>query len=130
MNIEELVSEYVALRDKKSEVTAKAKELVGKLEDKMSNLEAEILKAMGDGVESVRTKAGTAYKSTKRSTSVAGWDDFLPWVQQTDNWHMLTKAANKTAVLEFLDEHEELPPGINLYSELTININRPTRKAA
>lgn len=129
MNIEELVAEYVTLRDKKSEVTAKAKELVGKLEDKMSGLEGEILKAMGDGVESVRTKAGTAYKSTKRSTSVAGWDDFLPWVQQTDNWHMLTRAANKTAVLEFLDEHEELPPGINMYSELTININRPTRKA-
>ena len=36
MNIEELVAEYVALRDKKSEVTAKAKELVGKLEDMVS----------------------------------------------------------------------------------------------
>lgn len=130
MNIEELVAEYVALRDKKSEVTAHAKELVGRLEDKMSGLEAEILKAMGDGVESVRTKAGTAYKSTRRQTSVSGWDDFLPWVQQTDNWHMLMRAANKTAILEFLDEHEELPPGINLRSELTININRPTRKAA
>lgn len=130
MNIEDLVAEYVALRDKKLEVTAHAKDLVGRLEDKMSGLEVEILKAMGEGVESIRTKAGTAYKSTKRSTSVAGWDNFLPWVQQTDNWHMLTRAANKTAVLEYLDEHEELPPGINLYSELTININRPTRKAA
>lgn len=127
-DMNEMIGRFVHLRDKKAEVTAKAKELVRKLEEQMADIEAEVLKNMGDGIESIRTEAGTVYKSTKRSTTVSGWDNFLPWIQQTENWHMLTRAANKTAVLEYLDEHEELPPGINLYSELTININRPTRK--
>lgn len=129
MAIKELVEEYVALRDKKSEVAAKAKEVAARIERKLEELQRLILEEMEDGVESIRTEAGTVYKATRRSTTVAGWDNFLPWVQQTDNWHMLTKAANKTAVLEYLDEYEELPPGINLYSELTLNVNRPTRKS-
>lgn len=129
MDLETLVEQYIELRDKKSAVQARAKELVAKLDAEMAELEVTILQAFGElGIESARTKAGTAYKAEKRLTSVAGWDDFLPWVQATDNWHMLTRAANKTAVLEYLDEHEELPPGINLYRTVEININRATKR--
>lgn len=128
MKVEELVDEYVRLRDQKSAVAAKAKELIDKLETKMDTLEADILQKFDElGVESARTKAGTAFKKVSRSTSVAQWDDFLPWVQTTGNWHMLTRAANKTAVLEYADEHEDLPPGINLYSKIELGINRPTK---
>lgn len=128
MDLEDLVSQYVDLRDKKSQVTAKAKELVGKLDAKLDSLEGEILQQLNaNGLESARTKAGTAYKKTSRFTNVAQWNDFFPWVQETGNWHMLTKAANKTAVLEYLDESEELPPGINLVSKIEVSINRPSR---
>lgn len=128
MDLEDLVSQYVELRDKKSQVTAKAKELVGKLDAKLDSLEGEILQQLNaNGLESARTKAGTAYKKISRFTNVAQWNDFFPWVQETGNWHMLTKAANKTAVLEYLDESEELPPGINLVSKIEVYINRPSR---
>jgi hypothetical protein len=133
MSIEDLIDEYIRLRDKKSEIEAEAKRIKEKLDQKMDALENDILKKFKEvGVESARTNAGTAFIKTTRSTSVAEWDSFLPWVQATDNWHMLTRAANKTAVLEFLDESEELPPGINLYSKIELGINRPkpTRKAA
>lgn len=124
--IDALVQEFVALRDKKSEVTAKAKDVVSGLERKMSDIESRILELMGDGIESIRTRNGTAYKSLKRQTSVAGWDDFLPWIKETDNWHMLTRAANKAAVIEYLEEEGELPPGINLYSQVAINVRKGT----
>jgi len=133
MSIEDLIDEYIRLRDKKSEIEAEAKRIKEKLDQKMDALENDILKKFKEvGVESARTNAGTAFIKTTRSTSVAEWDSFLPWVQATDNWHMLTRAANKTAVLEFLDESEELPPGINLYSKIELGINRPktVRKAA
>lgn len=128
MDLEDLVSQYIELRDKKSQVTAETKELVGKLDMKLDSLEVEILQQLNaNGLESARTKAGTAYKKTSRFTNVAQWNDFFPWVQETGNWHMLTKAANKTAVLEYLDESEELPPGINLVSKIEVYINRPSR---
>ena len=41
---------------------------------------------------------------------------------------MLNRAANKTAVLEYLDEAEELPPGINLFSKIEVSINRPAKR--
>lgn len=129
MDLENLVAQYVELRDQKTKVTARAKELVGKLDDKMDKLEVDILQALNEtGVESARTKAGTAYKKTTRSTNIADWDSFLPWVQGTGNWHMLTRAANKTAVLEYLDDQEELPPGINLFSKIEVSINRPAKR--
>jgi hypothetical protein len=128
MKVEELVDEYIRLRDQKSAIAAKAKEITDKLEAKMADLQQEIVGKFGElGVESARTKAGTAFLKTSRSTSVAQWDDFLPWVQTTGNWHMLTRAANKTAVLEYADAHEDLPPGINLYSKIELGINRPTK---
>ena len=129
MDIEDLVAQYVELRDRKSAITAKAKDLVGKLDDKMGQLEQDILQALNaSGIESARTKAGTAFKKTTRSTNIADWDSFLPWVQGTGNWHMLTRAANKTAVLEYLDHEEELPPGINLFSKIEVSINRPAKR--
>lgn len=127
--LDRLIAQYVELRDTKTKLTAEAKEQVGALDDKMGKLEVDILQQLNAmGVESVRTKEGTAYKKTTRSTTVGSWDDFLPWVKETDSWHMLNRAANKTAVLEYLDEQEELPPGINLFSKIEVSINRPTKR--
>lgn len=131
--IEDHIEEFIRLRDKKSEIVAHAKDLCAKLDEKMDVLESDILKKFAEvGIESARTKEGTAYVKTTRLTSVGQWDDLLPWIQASGNWHMLTRAANKTAVLEYLDEHEELPPGINLVSKIELGVNRPkaTRKAA
>lgn len=129
MDLEQLVADYVSLRDKKGEVQAKASDLVAKLDQRLDALELDILSALNDaGVESARTRSGTAYKKVERKTSVSGWNDFLPWIQATGNWHFLNHAANKTAVLEYLDEHEDLPPGITLRSRVGVSINRPKPK--
>ena len=132
MDIEDLVSEYVTIRDKKAEVAAKAKELTARLDDKLAKIEMELMQRFDEmGVESVRTNAGTAYKSTKNQTSVGNWNDFLEFMQKTDNWHMAMKGCNKTAVMEYADSNDELPPGINLFSEVQILVNRPkVRRAA
>lgn len=133
MTIEEMIEEFVRLRDRKSAIDAEAKRLKEKLDERMDALEASILgEFQRVGVESARTKAGTAFVKTTRTTSVAEWDAFLPWVQETGSWHMLTRAANKTAVIEYLEESQEPPPGINVYSKIELGINRPTktRKAA
>lgn len=134
MKVEELVDRFIELRDKKSEVAAEAKRVTEMIQTRMDELQADIIRKFDEiGVESARTKYGTAFKKVSRSTTVAQWDDFLPWVQTTGNWHMLTRAANKTAVLEYADDHEDLPPGINLYSKIELGVTRSstkTKKAA
>lgn len=125
MNIAEQVEGYIALRDKKEEIRAKYQARINEIDKVMSQVEANLLSHFGEtGVDSVRTDAGTAYKETKRQVGTADWDTFLSFVKDNDAWEMLTRKPVQTAVLEWAEDHEDLPPGLNLRSEVTIKIRR------
>lgn len=125
MKIEELVEKYVALRDKKAQIKAKYDAEVAKVDDVLDRVEAALLKHFDSvGVESVSTKAGTAYKSTRNSATVGDWDSFLHFVQQQEAWNFLERRVSKTAVEEFRSANDDLPPGVNYRSEVVVNIRR------
>jgi hypothetical protein len=123
---DELVKLYIALRDRRAKRAADFK-----LEDtpdelKMDKIEALLLGRMqASGAESVRTKFGTAYRTTKSYASVADWDAFRRFVQENDAWELLTRGANKTAVEQYKAANEDLPPGVNMRTEVVVNFNRP-----
>lgn len=125
MKIEELVEKYVALRDRKAGMKAKYDAEVAKVDDVMDRVEAALLKHFDTvGVESVSTKSGTAYKSTRNSATVADWDSFLGFVKQQDAWNFLEHRCSKAAVEEFRAANDDLPPGVNYRSEVVVNIRR------
>ena len=95
------------------------------LDDALSKIEnVLLLQFQEQGMESVKTKHGTAYKSTRNSAGVADWDQVLAYVQQNDLWNLLEHRVSKQAVEEIKAETGELPPGVNWRSEVTINIRR------
>lgn len=125
MKIDELVEKYIALRDKKAAIKAEYDAKVARIEEVMDKAEAAMLKKFEElGVENVKTKAGTAYKSVRSSATVADWDSFLHFVKQQDAWEMLEHRASKKAVEEYKAANDDLPPGINWRAEVTINVNR------
>lgn len=125
MKIDELVEKYVALRDRKSVLKAEYDGKVAKIDEVMDRVEAALLKYFDEiGVENVKTKAGTAYKSTRTSATVADWDSFLGFVQQQEAWEMLEHRVSKKAVEEYKAANEDLPPGVNWRAEVTVNVNR------
>lgn len=125
MKVNEIVESYIKLRDRKAAIKKEYDDKVAKIEKVMSVAEAVLLKHFDQtGAESVKTDAGTAYKSTRTSATVADWDAFLAHVQRTEAWEMLEHRASKRAVEEYKAANDDLPPGINWSSEQVVNVRR------
>lgn len=121
--IDEQVKTYLKLRELKAQMEKGHKERIGKVTEKMARLEAGFLKFFEEtGQESARTRYGTPYTVLRESVTVSSRDDFLDFVRENEAWDMLENRASKTAVLEYKNEHEELPPGLNYRAERIVNV--------
>lgn len=123
--MEELVEKYIRLRDAKAQLKAEYTQKAAKLDDILDRIEAVLLQQFSEfGMESVRTKAGTAYKSTRVSATVADWDSVLAFIKKNDLWQMLEHRVSKQAVEQFKEVNGDLPPGVNWREEVVVNIRR------
>lgn len=125
--LDNIVEKYVALRDKKAELEAAHKKAKAEFDAALDRIEAYLLKHLNDnGAESIRTAAGTFYKSKQNSATVADWDQVRAWIEQDPEtrWPMLEKRVSKLFVEAHLEEHNDLPPGINWRSESVVNVRR------
>jgi hypothetical protein len=75
-------------------------------------------------MDSVKTEAGTAYKSTRISVTTGDKDAFMEFVRTNDEWPLLEVRPSKSAVEEYRAAHDDLPPGINWRAEQVVNIRR------
>jgi len=128
MDIDEAVSEVVRIRDdldshrkefKAYEADAKSRidELSMWLRDKADDL----------GVDSFKTRSGTAYRAVKTSYRSGNWDEFLEWVKRTDNFQCLEKRVAKNATKEIHEDTGEVPPGVDYLAEVEIQVRRPSK---
>ena len=127
MKLDELVANYIKLRDKKSQLKKQYDEKVAKVDAVMDKMEAIILKTFQDsGIDSARTDAGTAYISTRTSATVGSREEFLSWVLQDPDERsiFLENKVSKVAVEQFKAANDDLPPGINFRSEVTVGVRR------
>lgn len=124
-NIEELVNQYITLRDK-----LKASDDAHKLKTKEGREYLDILngklleRLMEVGGEGVKTKAGTVYRSTKKSATLSDGDAFRKWVQENEAFDLVDWRANATAISDFIDEHEVPPPGVNFSTTFIVGVRR------
>lgn len=125
MKLNEVVEKYILIRDRRSArkkefdaADAHDKELQAKIESKLLQVFEQT------GLDSCRTEFGTAYKSSRSSASVADKEVFMKFVRDSQAWPLLEVRAAKTAIEQYKDEHQELPPGVNWSEEVTINVRR------
>lgn len=125
VDLNEIVSKYIALRDRKAELKAAFDNSVADINTMLSKCEAFLLTKMTEqGVESYKTSAGTAYRQEKTSVTVADWDSLLPFIREKGLWNILERRANKTAVDEYRAANNDLPPGVNYRVEHAVNVRR------
>jgi hypothetical protein len=125
MKMSELVAAYIQLRDKKAEYKAEYESKVAKIEENLDKIEAKFLKVFEEsGMDSVKTEAGTAYKSTRVSVTTGDKDAFMEFVRTNDEWPLLEVRPSKAAVEQYREQHDDLPPGINWRAEQVVNIRR------
>lgn len=125
MKMSDLVAMYIQLRDKKSEYKAEYEAKVAKIEENLDKIEAKLLQVFEEsGMDSVKTEAGTAYKSTRVSVTTGDKDAFMEFVRTNDEWPLLEVRPSKSAVEQYREQHDDLPPGINWRAEQVVNIRR------
>lgn len=125
MDVNELVEKYIELRDKKAAFKKEYELKTEKIDTVLDKIEIALLKTFQDsGLDSVSTKAGTAYTSTRATAKVADKDAFMTFVIEGKNWEFLENRCSKEAVEQFKAANEDLPPGISWSEIRTVNVRR------
>lgn len=116
---------YIKLRDTKKQKDDAHKESLKKLVSAMDKIEAGLLEFINaSGANSIASDAGTAYKSVQVSATVADKQAFMGFVKETEQWEALDIKANKTFVKEYMEENQEVPPGVKVSQMETIGVQR------
>lgn len=127
-SLHKIIENYILIRDARDKIMERAKQQCQPYDARLAKYEGKLLEVFGKlGVTNVSAAGGTAYISKATKASVADWDTFLEWVQKNDAWHMLEKRAAKSAVDEFREEQDDLPPGINYSEAMTIKVRRKSK---
>jgi len=124
-NFETRVAQYVQLRDKIADIEKRHKEELRPFKEMQELLNAALLQHMvSSKAESVRTSAGTVYRSSKGSASIADHKAFWAFVENNGAWDLLDKKANVTAVRDYIEENKNPPPGITYTERQTVGVRR------
>ena len=124
-NIDELVSQYIRLRDKIKEVEDAHKEKLKDAKEHLESLNNTLLTRLNQlGGESVKTAHGTVYRTTRRSATIADGDTFRQFVITHDAFDLVDWRANAIAVDDFIKEQQAPPPGINFSTTYTVGVRR------
>lgn len=122
---DQIVEKYLEIRQAKKAVEDRFKAELADYDKRMSVIEGYLLNQLNEsGMESMRTKAGTCYKHVKTSVSVADKEVFRKYVEEQGDLSLMTISANKTRVIEILEETNELPPGLNMTRVVTVGIRK------
>jgi phage host-nuclease inhibitor protein Gam len=119
--MERLVAGVLERKARLVEIEAEYKGRVAPIKEEIEKLEAALMKLMNEaGVQSVKTKAGTAYFSNVSSVRVVDWPVTLDFIVSNGAWDLLERRVNKTA----LKELEEGVPGVAIETIRKVNVRR------
>ena len=121
-----LLQTFIVLRDRRAERKAAYMSDDESDKGKQEKIEAEFLRRFNDrGIDNVSARGvGTAYRSTRVSTTVADWDAVLTHILENEAFELLERRVNKTAVEQFKDAEGDIPPGVNWSETQVINFRR------
>lgn len=123
--LDKIVEKYVQVRDKKAALEGDHKKKIAELDAVLDRIEAHLLKHLQtQGAESIRTAAGTFFVVEKVGVTVADWDAVLNFIREGEHWSMLEKRVSNKFVEAHQVEHNDVPPGIDLYREKSVNVRR------
>ena len=126
VTLEKLTRIYIKMRDKKAELTQELEAQISELDEKMKTVKTGILDHMKEiGAESLRTDAGTVYRTVRTTYSTNDWDSMNKFILEHSVPELLEKRLHQTNMRVFLEEHPDmLPPGLNSNMEYSVTIKR------
>jgi hypothetical protein len=120
-----LVEKYHQLRAKKKAIAERHAKELEPVQQAMGALENVMLDALNKaGSNSMRTDAGTAYKSVRTSISIADPEEFRLWVESQNRPDFYENRVSKEAVENYINAGNPLPPGLKVSSDTVVNVRK------
>lgn len=118
------VDQFVKLRDKVKAIKDRHKTELEPYNTAMEQLNALLLSRLEHiGADSVKTGAGTVYRTERCSASIADMTAFWNFVTRTDDWNLVDRRANVSAVKDAIDDGK-IVPGVNFTRSYIAGVRR------
>jgi hypothetical protein len=125
LDISKRVDQYVRLRDQIKKMDDEHKERMKPYREALEKLNGVLLSHLNEiEGDSVRTSVGTVYRTAKKSATLADPEAFMRFIIDSGEWDLLDRKANVTAVADFIEENETLPPGVNFSTTYVVGVRR------
>ena len=122
---DELAKVYIQIRDARAQAKKAFETADDALKEKLGKISAVFLdRFKKDGSEAVRTVYGTAFKATDEFASVGDRDAFMTHVKEQGAYELMDVRCNKTAVKQYIEAHQDVPPGVTWRTEVVVRIHR------
>lgn len=123
--VDSVIAAYIKRRDLKKEIQTRHKEELAVVNGAMDKIEAWLHREMLEmNVDSVKTKAGTAFIQTVSSVKVADWETALDFLKKEELYHMLEHRLAKSSVEEFVENVGSNFPGTSLTKTQVVRFRR------
>lgn len=124
-NIEEMVGQYVKLRDGLKKADEEHKKKTATARAYLTALDGGLLAKLNEiGGENVKTAVGTVYRTTRRSAVIRDGDAFRSYVINNDEFDLVDWRANAGAVDDFIKSNQVPPPGVDFSTTFTVGVRR------
>ena len=122
VSMEKLVGVYAKMYAKKTEIDRELKEL----DQKMKQVKVAINDHMRElGLESIKTAAGTAYRTVKTTYIPSDWGMMHQFIVERNLLDLLEKRLHQGNLQAYMEENpEDIPPGLNANMEYSVTVRR------
>lgn len=129
LTVDTAIAAYITLRDQEAQIKAKADEEINKLKEIRMKL-AGWCKERADeqGLTQLKSPHGVIYWKIVDFAQVQDWDSTREFIVSNGFWDMLEHRVSKTAVRSYIEEHKEVPPGVNYGTRLEPNVRKPSER--
>lgn len=122
---DEMIREFVAMRDERSALKAEYEDADKKIKDRMEAYEAKFLEMMAaSGTDKLSGPDGTAYTQVEVWSSCSDWPTYWKWMADTGRFDGVEKRVGQKMIRDMVEAGNELPPGINTTRERKVIIRR------
>lgn len=120
------VAKYIKLREFKARRAAVAAAEASEITAQMEIIETRLMTFLNKtGQRGGNTGNGTFFKKVFSTSKVADRDAFMQFVKEEDMFNFLESRVNNTAVNEYIEANNKLPPGVSVTRIEKLSINRP-----
>lgn len=126
VSVDKLVSAYIRMRDKRSELLREYEEADNAIKQKMEVVESHLLDVCREiGADNIGSKHGTVIRTVKTRYWTTDWESMYRFILDKKMPHLLERRISQSVMKQMLEENPELlPPGTNVDSRYAVTIKR------